>query len=326
MDDIKISIIIPIYNTGEKLRQCLDSIVNQTVTNFECILVNDGSSDISGDICNEYVNKDKRFKVIHKKNEGASKARNIGIEQAKGKWLTFIDSDDWVEKEFLENYLYDETSDIVFQGFIEEKSDTTNYRYAQPIANESFIKTIYKLEQLGVFGYTWNKLFRSQIIKMQKIYFPDNITIREDLIFTLNYCQYITKIAVSSKCLYHYIVHQDSLMFKKRNFEELYQCQSIVYKLRCNLEEKYKSEQYRNWFERENIDRFLTIVYNMYTPSDKPPRNKRIDILKTLNLDILAATKPTTKTNYILKFLFISHLPFYVIDKIILIFRQICNK
>lgn len=69
MDDIKISIIIPIYNTGEKLRQCLDSIVNQTVTNFECILVNDGSSDISGDICNEYVNKDKRFKVIHKKTK-----------------------------------------------------------------------------------------------------------------------------------------------------------------------------------------------------------------------------------------------------------------
>ncbi|RGZ40592.1 hypothetical protein DW989_04935, partial [Bacteroides stercoris] len=86
-------------------------------------------------------------------------------------------------------------------------------------------------------------------------------------------------------------------MFKKRKFEELYQCQSIVYKLRCNLEEKYKSEQYRNWFERENIDRFLTIVYNMYTPSDRLPRNKRIDILKTLNLDILAATKPTIVYN-----------------------------
>lgn len=86
--------------------------------------------------------------------------------------MTFIDSDDWVEKEFLENYLFDETSDIVFQGFIEEKSDTTNYRYAQPIANESFIKTIYKLEQLGIFGYTWNKLFRSQIIKMQKFISP----------------------------------------------------------------------------------------------------------------------------------------------------------
>lgn len=67
MDNIKISIIIPIYNTGEKLRRCLNSIVNQTVTNFECILINDGSSDISGEICNEYANKDKHFKVIHKK-------------------------------------------------------------------------------------------------------------------------------------------------------------------------------------------------------------------------------------------------------------------
>lgn len=115
-------------------------------------------------------------------------------------------------------------------------------------------------------------------------------------------------------------------MFKKRNFEELYQCQSIVYKLRCNLEEKYKFEQYRNWFERENIDRFLTIIYNMYTPSNKLSRDERINILKTIDLDILATTNTTTKTNCILKFLFISHLPFFVIDKIIPILKKICNK
>ena len=102
-----ISIIVPIYNVENYLRQCLDSIMNQTYQNFECLLINDGSPDNSADICREYVSKDSRFRYFEKENGGVSSARNLGIEHSKGEYITFIDSDDWVESDYVE-ILYDE--------------------------------------------------------------------------------------------------------------------------------------------------------------------------------------------------------------------------
>ena len=109
-----ISIIVPIYNVENYLRQCLDSIMNQTYQNFECLLINDGSPDNSADICREYVSKDSRFRYFEKENGGVSSARNLGIECSKGQYITFIDSDDWVESDYVE-ILYDE--------LIKEKAD-----------------------------------------------------------------------------------------------------------------------------------------------------------------------------------------------------------
>ena len=95
----KISIIIPIYKVEKYIRECLDSILNQTFTDWEALLIDDGSPDNSGVICDEYAAKDNRFKVFHKENGGVSSARNLGLEKATGEWVTFIDADDWIEKE-----------------------------------------------------------------------------------------------------------------------------------------------------------------------------------------------------------------------------------
>jgi glycosyl transferase cpsJ(V) len=102
MNSELISIIVPIYNVEKYLRQCLDSIQNQTYQNFECLLINDGSPDNSADICREYVEKDSRFKYFEKENGGLSDARNYGIRQSKGSYLTFVDSDDWLEHDALD--------------------------------------------------------------------------------------------------------------------------------------------------------------------------------------------------------------------------------
>ena len=110
-----ISIIVPIYNVENYLRQCLDSIQNQTYQNFECLLINDGSPDNSADICREYVEKDARFRYFEKENGGVSSARNLGIECSGGTYITFIDADDWVDSDYLEvlyNALIDENADI----------------------------------------------------------------------------------------------------------------------------------------------------------------------------------------------------------------------
>ena len=107
MNQELVSIIVPIYNVENYLRQCLDSIVAQTYQNFECLLINDDSPDNSADICREYVKKDSRFRYFEKENGGVSSARNLGIERSKGKYITFIDSDDWVDSDYVET-LYDE--------------------------------------------------------------------------------------------------------------------------------------------------------------------------------------------------------------------------
>ena len=115
-----ISIIVPIYNVENYLRQCLDSIVAQTYQNFECLLINDGSPDNSADICREYVSKDSRFRYFEKENGGVSSARNLGIEHSKGEYITFIDSDDWVDSDYLEvlyNSLVDERADIAISTY-----------------------------------------------------------------------------------------------------------------------------------------------------------------------------------------------------------------
>ena len=93
----KISVIVPVYNTEKYLHRCVDSILAQTFTDFELLLVNDGSPDKSGEICDEYAQKDTRVRVFHKENGGVSSARNLGLENAQGKWITYVDGDDWIE-------------------------------------------------------------------------------------------------------------------------------------------------------------------------------------------------------------------------------------
>ena len=125
-----ISIIVPIYNVENYLRQCLDSIQNQTYQNFECLIINDGSPDNSADICREYVEKDSRFRYLEKENGGVSSARNLGIEHSKGQYITFIDSDDWVDSDYLEvlyKSLTDEKADVAVSTYKQFNMDDNNY-------------------------------------------------------------------------------------------------------------------------------------------------------------------------------------------------------
>ena len=120
MSSPKISIIVPVYNVEKYIRRCLDSIAAQTFTDWECICVDDGTPDASGKICDEYAQKDGRFVVIHKENGGVSSARNVGLDVAKGEYVTFCDSDDWVEKEMLEvfyNTALKNDAEVVISGF-----------------------------------------------------------------------------------------------------------------------------------------------------------------------------------------------------------------
>lgn len=226
---MKISIIIPVYNVEKYISECIESILKQTYNNFELLLINDGSTDTSGNICDKYAELDKRIRVFHKKNEGVGIARNLGIEHARGEWICFIDSDDWISSDYFETIMNDiNIADLTFWGF------KLHYANAFPIEYkplETFVNKKEAVEDCLAYlkhndqhfeylGYTVNKLFKTSIIKEHHIRFIENLSLREDEIFTLSYARYVSSVRVKSSPLYNYRILNTGLTYKTRSKQE----------------------------------------------------------------------------------------------------------
>lgn len=228
--DKLISIIVPVYNVEKYLRRCIDSILNQTYHNLDVILIDDGSTDESGKICDEYACKDNRIRVIHKPNGGLSSARNIGIDNAKGDYIGFVDSDDWVEPEMfyilkknLEEYDAD-VSDINAKvvkdefPFKNSKEKITCYE-GTDILRDYFISDRYAC---------WRKLYTKSAIS--DVRFPDG-KINEDIIANYLFLKNAKKIVKSSLVMYHYYNNPLSItgkMFKEKDFDLIDICNLLV--------------------------------------------------------------------------------------------------
>lgn len=172
MNNPAISIIIPVYNAEKYLRRCIESVLSQSFTDFELILVDDGSKDSSPQICDEYVAKDDRVRVIHKENGGVSAARNDGLDIAKGEYVTFIDSDDWVKKEYLQGFYDKHSFDFVIGSFVNEPSGKIR-KINECIFIGNKLKDYIKKSYLSN-GYPWGKLYNNKIIKNNNIRFKKN--------------------------------------------------------------------------------------------------------------------------------------------------------
>ena len=205
MNNIKISIIVAIYNSAPFLEKLLDSIINQTYKNLEIILVDDGSPDNSGEICDEYANRDKRIKVIHKKNGGACDARNVGLNESTGDYLTIIDGDDWLEKDYIEyllNIAIKNNVDLVMTDNIFTTRDRTQVinDFVEIISGEeAATKIIYPYIPIG----PWNKLYKTSLIKNNNINF-DVPWSGEGLYFSVTAAQYCNKVGLGHKKIYNY--------------------------------------------------------------------------------------------------------------------------
>ena len=215
-----VSIVVPIYNVENYLRQCLDSIMGQTYQNFECLLINDGSPDHSADICREYVSKDSRFKYFEKKNGGVSSARNLGIEHSKGDYITFIDADDWVDSDYLE---------VLYTTLLEEGADITVSTYKQFNIKDGcfyihsfqrgYEKKIFtgselidKLQLLSSFDHSYSsvcgKLVKS--VRVENIRFNEETTLGEDMEF------WYKLFLISDKVVY---INKDTYIYRTSNDE-----------------------------------------------------------------------------------------------------------
>lgn len=205
-----VSVIIPVYKVETYLRRCLDSIVNQTYKDLEIILIDDGSPDNCGKICDEYAAKDSRVTVIHKENEGLSEARNDGIRRATGEWLAFVDSDDWCELDYYQQLLaamQDKTPDVIFAGGYFMDYPATRrmiHTFNKPCSynDHEHIEDL----QAGVirYGLPWDKLYRAAFLKESGFQFTCDIHVCEDFLFNFQVFAEVHNVLVSSAIGYHY--------------------------------------------------------------------------------------------------------------------------
>lgn len=221
----KISIIVPVYNSSKTLRRCIDSVLSQDFTDFELILIDDGSSDSSFAICQEYAKKDSRIISIHQENSGPSMARNHGISRAKGEFINFIDSDDYVDPDYLTSFdmlNLSEEIDIVFCGMKADYTDGTKHVMRLPamqcIGKGNMASFVYKIHSLSMIGWVCNKIYRTHIIKTNNLSFDGSIRIREDQIFTLEYLHYAKGAKSIEAAKYHYVIHGGSLMSAAKDY------------------------------------------------------------------------------------------------------------
>lgn len=241
-----ISIIIPVYNTSAYLDKCIESVVNQTFTDWECILVDDGSTDQSGNICDEWEERESRIKVIHQNNSGVSVARNHGLSIAKGEFITFVDSDDWLDIDYLESLfslLIKTGADLVLCGMIMEYSSGVQEMYI-PTSEEVFdlssdnTDKFIALNDKFLFYPPYLKLFNRRIITDNSISFDKNYSYGEDLLFNFQYLRYVQRIATLSNAKYHYRVFSSNSLSKRVRLDQFEVDYNQWQVLKCFYESK----------------------------------------------------------------------------------------
>lgn len=214
---VKYSVIVPVFNAEKTINRCLDSIIEQTYKDWELLLIDDGSSDNSFAICSDYSKRDRRIKVFQQENRGPSVARNIGLNHAVGEWICFVDSDDFISKDYLKKMDYviqqNQELEMIFLGFRRLRSNGEILDIVIPEDNGYMgIKLAAYLSKQGVFGFTWIKIFRRA--KIGKIRFRRDLNLFEDEVFTCEVMQQCREVFVLKEALYNYVCTEDSLMQK----------------------------------------------------------------------------------------------------------------
>jgi glycosyltransferase involved in cell wall biosynthesis len=287
----KISVIVPVYNVERYLCQCIESILHQTFTDFELILIDDGSIDNSGLICDEYARKDNRIRIFHKKNEGVSIARNLGLENALGEWITFVDSDDWIDNYLFQTYINNISSDVdsIVVGLIEEHQERKSIRTLSESKCLDMINALLLLEYSGYYGFVWNRLYKSSIIQENHIMFDPKISFCEDHLFTYEYNRYSSKISILKEAPYHHRILKSGTLSTKNSFDmiidEAEQEKTICY----SIYRKYPVEEFmciiNNTYKGRLRLAFYSIFHNKYSFRERMRNLKIIRRLENKDTD-----------------------------------------
>lgn len=283
---IGISAIVPVYNAEKYLTKCIDSILTQTYDNFELILIDDGSTDRSGEICDRYAETDERITVIHKENGGVSAARNTGIDIAKGEYITFIDSDDYIDTDFFSS-AYKAVSSINADEYV-------SGIVMETVANGSIVcSDFYTIKETRLYNIKLLferlnvdyplicicgpccKLYRNAIIRYNNIRFDIHMNLGEDTLFNLNFFKHTDNVYFAKDIFYHYYRgNLDSLfsVFRK----DTYEVHTCVYdKMRQLMVSKNCNEQAMMNFEEMYYDLLISGIHKFYFNWNTTTREER---------------------------------------------------
>lgn len=292
-----VSIIVPIYNAENYLRRCVDSILNQEYTDFELLLVNDGSTDASGDICEEYGDRDPRVIVIQKENTGVSDSRNRALDRARGKYLQFLDSDDWITPDATRLFVRaaeEYGCDMVISDFYrvvgERLSTKGDIEEEGVLTREEFAAHMMENPADFYYGVLWNKLYRRDIVEEHNLRMDTDINWCEDFMFNLEYIRYAKVFYALHAPIYYYVKRKGSLASQGINI-------SKTVKMKLNVFEYYNNF-YKHVLEEEDYEKNRLQVYRFFIdaagdgtvpPSILPGSKKLGDERVFVNTEILQA-------------------------------------
>ena len=285
-----LSIIVPVYNSEKYLKSTINSILNQNFSDFELILVNDGSTDNSSNICETFKNNNQKIHVINQENLGVSEARNAGIKAASGKYIQFVDSDDFIQPEMsktLITQMESHNADMVICGYFKFDQNNQSKVISMPDKIYSSIKDF--SNDIMLFSKFWllntptNKLYCTKIIKEHNIYFDHNFNLGEDLLFNCEYLKHSNLIINLQEPLYNYVCNVNSLTHKEH--KDFYENQKTIYTQLRNL------ILYFNMFNGSLKQDFYTFYLN----------NVIIYIIEKISIENISITKKVHQINQIIK-------------------------
>lgn len=221
---LKISIIVPVYNSSEYLPECLNSIINQSFQDYEVLLINDGSTDSSLNICHKYAEKDSRFRVFDKVNGGVSNTRNLGIKEAKGELIAFNDSDDLIAQDYFKVLVetLGEDNDLVMSGMLFFDTNTNDIFQKETLDDNNYDLSIsddcFRLATATLITSTQSKLFRTNIIRENNLFFDESLCYGEDRDFNLKYIAHCTRVISTSYSAYYYRKGLSSNLSNKKDY------------------------------------------------------------------------------------------------------------
>lgn len=280
-----ISVIVPVYRAEKELPRCVESLLTQSYPHLEIILVEDGSPDNSGAICDRYAVADRRVRVCHRKNAGASAARNTGLDMATGEFLCFVDGDDEVEPDYIRAFaegLAPEV-DLVFQGICEIKDGqcTRKVPPRQLFREGRLTEGISLINRQSMFGYVCNKLYRRSIIEEHGLRFRRDISLSEDRIFALEYMQHVRQMQLVDTCAYLYYLQSTGQTMRRRSYEEL----KLAAEVNLQAAEALLQQQPSAQFARDTHRMYVLSAMGFLTALflDKEPTDRCIRAFREFN-------------------------------------------
>jgi len=256
----EVSIIVPVHNAQATLHRCINSIIHQEYTDFELLLIDDGSTDDSAVICDEFASQDSRIVVVHKENSGVSDSRNLALSKANGTYLQFVDSDDWITPDATKRFVKtaeESHCDLVIADFYrvigERLSPKGNIDAAEPFSREQYAAYMMESPADFYYGVLWNKLFRRQIVEKYQLRMDPSVSWCEDFMFNLEYIRHARVFSAIQIPLYYYVKTKGSLVSQGMSFSKTVRMKRAVFDCYTNF--------YKNIFSEEDYEKIRFQVY-----------------------------------------------------------------